>query len=100
MRTYTPHAGIWIGDACLEAIEMAKQTGEAVEFEFNGIKAVATGDSNPDDVCRAWGESSRQHRQAANAPKAAELRAAARTIADKFPFAASFLRSKADDLME
>lgn len=45
--TYDPHAGTHIASACKEAVAIAMQERQNVQFSFNGIELLATPDSVP-----------------------------------------------------
>lgn len=54
MKTYDPLAGTHITTACKEAVRLAKESGDAVAFSFNGVDLVAMPDNTPEGLEHAW----------------------------------------------
>jgi len=74
--TYDPTAGTHISEACEEAVKLARDSDQPVQFPFNGIDVIAYTKDEPSDVELRWHvESERRHREYEASPEYAASQA-------------------------
>ena len=54
MKTMEPRLGASIQQEIRRAIDIARNGGDPVKFDFNGVNVVVNSDSDPDLICRDW----------------------------------------------